>query len=164
MGSSGSSRACSRSSACGTAGDCPASRRAATARSALPDERLGSNAEGRRRRSGGAMRPWLRLANCQLCDIFGVGPGNCTYGVGSTNRLARSLGMSAPFAVLSRPSTVMCVTSAPEIAMSLGTRAAGNGPKGNVAPHRTVKADRNSPQRVPPSAAAGGVSFASPFV
>ena len=133
-----------------------------TAHAALPDERLRSL--GAEAVVGGATRPRPRLASCRLCDILGAGPGNCTFGVGLTNRFARSFGMTAPFAVLSRPSTVMCVTSAPEIAMSLGTRAAGNGPKGNVAPHRTVKADRNSPQRVPPSAAAGGVSFASPFV
>jgi hypothetical protein len=133
-----------------------------TAHSALADERLRSR--GAEAALGGARRLRPRLASCRLCDIFGAGPGNCTFGVGLTNRLAQSFAMTAPFAVLSRPSTMMRVTSAPEIAMSLGTRAAGNGPKGNVAPHRTVKADRNSPQRVPPSAAAGGVSFASPFV
>ena len=58
----------------------------------------------------------------------------------------------------------MCVTSAPKIAMSWGTRAAGNGPTGNFSPLSTVKADRNGPRRRRPSVAAGDVPFASPFV
>jgi hypothetical protein len=125
-------------------------------RSALPDER--SNAEGRRRRSPQR----LRVASRRLCDIFGVGPGNGTFDVGLTNRFARASAMML-FAVLSRSSTEMGVTSAPEIAMSLGTRAAGDGPTGHFSPHSTVKADRNGPRRLRPSVAAGGVSFASPF-
>ena len=133
-----------------------------TAHSGLPDERLRSR--GAQAAVGGARRPRPRLASCRLCDIFGAGPGNCTFGVGLTNRLARLFGMTALFAGLSRPSTVVCVTSAPEIAMSSGTPVAGNGPKGNFPPHRSVKTDRNGAQRIRPSAAAGGVSFASPFV
>jgi len=53
----------------------------------------------------------------------------------------------------------MCLTTAPEIAMSLGTRAAaGNGPTGNCSLHSTVKAD----PRMRQSAGAGLVPFASP--
>jgi hypothetical protein len=68
--------------------------------------------------------------------------------------------MVALFAALSRLSTVMCVTTAPEIAMSLGTQAtaAGNGPRGNCALHSTVKAG----PRMHQSAGAGRGPFASP--
>jgi hypothetical protein len=37
-----------------------------------------------------------------LCDIFEGGSGNCTFRVGLSNRFARSLGTTTPFAVLSR--------------------------------------------------------------
>jgi hypothetical protein len=57
----------------------------------------------------------------------------------------------------------MCVASAPEIAMSLGTRAAGNRPTGDGSPPRAIKADPSGKGRIGPSVAAGGVSLASPF-
>jgi hypothetical protein len=57
---------------------------------------------------------------------------------------------------------VMCVASAPEIAMSLGTRAAGNRPTGDGSPHRAIKADPSGKGRIG-SVAASGVSLASPF-
>ena len=55
------------------------------------------------------MRPWLRLANCQLCDIFGVGPGIQETFLTAPHRQDRPQRSAACMAIGGRGWRIVCI-------------------------------------------------------